>query len=147
MKLKKYEIVSLVNYTTKERVALGTVREIDYSRYPFSIELANDFKIGEGDDEMSFKCGEIITFNNDLLYRGVAHADHKSFDIQIAKVSDKDLGKSPTYNILQEDFEKEIVKMSIEIDNALEPLLPYLKSGKLSTQTLLNIVNAKLSKG
>ena len=147
MELKKYEIVELVNYATRERVAFGTVRNIDQSRYPFSVELTNDFRIGEGDEAMTFKCGEIITFDKNFLYRGIAHADHKSFDIQIAKVSDKDLGKSPTYNILQEDFEKEIVKMSIEIDNALEPLLPYLKSGKLSTQTLLNIVNAKLSKG
>ncbi|ATE86054.1 hypothetical protein vBSflM004_123 [Shigella phage vB_SflM_004] len=147
MELKKFEIVSLVNYTTRERVALGTVREIDHSRYPFSIELANDFKIGEGDDEMSFKCGEIITFDNDLLYRGIAHADHKGFDIQIAMFDEKDVSGVCTYSILQEDIAKEILEMSVKIDNALEPLLPYLKSGKLSRQALLNIIDIKISKG
>lgn len=147
MKLKKNEIVSLVNYTTRERVALGTVREIDRSRYPFSIELANGFKIGEGDEAKSFKCGEIITFDNDLLYRGIAHADHKGFDIQIAMFDEKDVSGVCTYSILQEDIAKEILEMSVKIDNALEPLLPYLKSGKLSRQALLNIIDMKISKG
>lgn len=147
MELKKYEIVSLVNYTTRERVALGTVREIDHSRYPFSIELANDFIIGEGDKGMTFKCGEIITFDKNFLYRGIAHADHKVFDIQIAMFDEKDVSGVCTYSILQEDIAKEILEMSVKIDNALEPLLPYLKSGKLSRQALLNIIDIKISKG
>ncbi|ALA06920.1 hypothetical protein FDI02_gp036 [Citrobacter phage Mordin] len=149
LNLKEGQKVVVVDYVTKKLVTRGVVTDIGEStNYPIGVNFEEDFVGGEGVWSRTFISGERLTFNSDYLYRGKKHVDHKLWDLEV--LSEEDYNRvyleraSSTYKYLMDSFLKEAVKVSEDVDKAIALLIPHIKSGKLSVETVKALIEEKL---
>ena len=149
LNLKEDQRVVIVDYVTKKIVTRGVVTDIGASTsYPIGVKIDEPFRGGEGEHSMTFACGERLTFNNNYLYRGNTHADHELWDLEV--LSEEYYNRvylertSSTYKHLMSYYSKEAIKVSEDVDNSIALLLPHIKSGKLSVETVKMLIEENL---
>lgn len=149
LNLKEDQKVVILDYVTKAVVSRGKVTDIGASpKYPIGIELDEGFVQSASGDEMKFTKGERITFNDENLFRGKNHEDHKLWDLEV--LSEEYYNRvylertSSTYKHLMDFFSKEAVKISEDVDKALELLIPHIKSGKLTVEVVKTLIEENL---
>lgn len=150
LNLKEGQKVVVVDYVTKKLVTRGVVTDIGASsNFPIGVKIDEPFVVGSPSrDALSFFTGERLTFNGEYLYRGHCHEDHKKWDLEV--LSEEYYNKiyfgktSTTYQYLMDSFSREAVKVSEEVDKAVELLIPHIKSGRLSVEIVKGILEAKL---
>lgn len=149
LNLKEDQKVVILDYVTKAVVSRGKVMDIcAYPKYPIAIKLDEGFIQSASGDEMKFTKGEHITFNDESLFRGKNHEDHKLWDLEV--LSEEYYNRvylertSSTYKHLMDFFSKEAVKISKDVDKALELLIPHIKSGKLTVEIVKILIEENL---
>lgn len=131
------KVLNVKHILTGEHITSVKVQKVnDDAHYPIYCTVIEDFMA----DGFHYAEGEYLTFDKEGKWRGKNHSDASDFDM----ILDIPSGDSKTVEILMSDYEEQVMKVAVDVDMAVELLVPHLKSGKLSLETFEKIVKGKL---